>query len=186
MENRKVLNKFIKLENSKVYKVVPFLAIVLLAVVARLIPHPANFAPIGGLALFSGTHFKNKLAVLIPLLAMTVSDIFLGFHPTIVYVYISFTIIFLIGTKIKNKSFLRFVFASLFSSSIFFLVTNFGVWQTGTMYDKTLYGLLQSYIMGIPFFRNTALGDLFYTVSFFYGYEFLIRLKFKSSFVKTK
>ena len=75
-------------------------AIIILAVIARLIPHPPNFAPIGGLALFSGSHFKKKIALLIPLVAMLVSDLFLGFHNTIIYVYGSFFLTVLIGRLI--------------------------------------------------------------------------------------
>ncbi|MEK7177985.1 MAG: DUF6580 family putative transport protein [Patescibacteria group bacterium] len=154
---------------------VSIFAVILLAVVARLIPHAPNFAPIGGLALFSGANFKNKIALLIPLTAMFVSDIFLGFHKTIPYVYGSFIIIALIGGLIKNNKWQSIFVASLVSSVLFFLITNFGVWATGTMYQKNLSGLTQSYIMGLPFFRNTILSDLFYSFSFFYGYRFLLK-----------
>ena len=156
---------------------VSIFAIILLAVVARLIPHAPNFAPIGGLALFSGANFKNKIALLIPLSAMFISDIFLGFHKTVPYVYVSFIIIALIGGLIKNNKWQSLALASLTSSVLFFLITNLGVWATGTMYVKNLDGLLQSYAMGLPFFRNTVLSDLFYSFSFFYGYRFLPNLK---------
>lgn len=153
--------------------------IILLAVVARLIPHAPNFAPIGGLALFSGANFKNKIALLIPLTAMFISDIFLGFHKTIPYVYLSFIIIALIGGVIKNNKWQSLLKASLISSVLFFLITNFGVWATGTMYQKNLSGLIQCYGFGVPFFRNTLISDLFYTFSFFYGYKFLSNFVFK-------
>jgi len=174
MEDRKVLNQ----------KIISYGAIVLLAVVARLIPHAPNFAPIGGLALFSGANFKKKSALLIPLVAMFFSDIFLGFHKTIPYVYVSFVIIALIGGLIKNNKWQSLLKASLVSSVLFFLITNFGVWATGTMYQKNLSGLMQSYAFGIPFFRNTLISDLFYTFSFFYGYRFLSSFVFKKLFSK--
>mgnify|MGYP001565485225 CR=1 FL=1 len=158
---------------------ISILAIILLAVVARLIPHAPNFAPIGGLALFSGSNFKNKIALLIPLSAMFISDIFLGFHKTIPYVYANFIIIALIGGLIKNDKWQSLLKASLISSVLFFLITNFGVWATGTMYQKNLSGLIQCYGFGVPFFRNTLLSDLFYTFSFFYGYRFLSNFFFK-------
>lgn len=159
--------------------------VILLAVVTRLIPHAPNFAPIGGLALFSGSNFKNKIALLIPLSVMFISDIFLGFHKTIPYVYISFIIIALIGGLIKNDKWQSLLKASLISSFLFFLITNFGVWATGTMYQKNLSGLIQCYGFGVPFFRNTLLSDLFYTFSFFYGYRFLSSFVFKK-FVSLK
>ncbi|MEK9169423.1 MAG: DUF6580 family putative transport protein [Patescibacteria group bacterium] len=157
---------------------VAILAIILLAIFARLIPHAPNFAPIGGLALFSGSNFKNKIALLIPLVAMLISDIFLGFHSTIPYVYVSFIIIALIGSLIKNNKWQSLLLASLTSSVLFFLITNFGVWASFNMYPKTINGLMQSYVMGLPFFRNTVLSDLFYSFSFFYGYRFLSNFVF--------
>ncbi len=181
MEDRKILKRVDKLYKVlKVHKVVSYLAIILLAVVARLIPHPPNFAPIGGLALFSGANFKNKIALLIPLTTMFISDIFLGFHKTIPYVYVSFIIIALIGGLIKNNKWQSLVLASLTSSVLFFLITNFGVWATGVMYQKNINGLTQSYVMGLPFFRNTILSDLFYSFSFFYGYRFLSNINLKN------
>ncbi|MEK7495305.1 MAG: DUF6580 family putative transport protein [Patescibacteria group bacterium] len=157
---------------------VAILAIILLAIFARLIPHAPNFAPIGGLALFFGSNFKNKIALLIPLVAMLISDIFLGFHSTIPYVYVSFIIIALIGSLIKNNKWQSLLLASLTSSVLFFLITNFGVWVSFNMYPKTINGLMQSYVMGLPFFRNTVLSDLFYSFSFFYGYRFLSNFVF--------
>lgn len=168
----------------KTRKIIPYATIILLSVVARLIPHAPNFAPIGGLALFSGSHFKKKIALIIPLTAMFISDIFLGFHKTIPYVYASFIIITLIGRLIKNNKWQSLVLASLTTSILFFLITNFGVWATGTMYQKNVNGLLQSYVMGLPFFRNTILSDLFYSFSFFYGYRFLSSLNLKKLLVK--
>jgi len=166
MESRKILNK-----------VVPYAAIILLAVVARLLPHPPNFAPIGGLALFSGSHFKKKIALIIPILAMLLSDWFLGWHSTIIYVYFSFVVITLIGARLSQKpNFKSLALASFFSSILFFLVTNFGVWFAGGLYSKTISGLWQSYLMALPFFRNTILSDLFYTFSFFYGFEYIMIL----------
>ncbi|MFA6081240.1 MAG: DUF6580 family putative transport protein [Patescibacteria group bacterium] len=158
---------------------VSIFTIILLAVAARLIPHAPNFAPIGGLALFSGANYKNKIALFIPLTAMFISDIFLGFHKTIPYVYVSFIIISLIGGLIKNNKWQSLLKASLFSSILFFLITNFGVWATGSMYQKNLSGLIQCYGFGVPFFRNTLISDLFYTFSFFYGYKFLSNFVFK-------
>ncbi|MEK7109705.1 MAG: DUF6580 family putative transport protein [Patescibacteria group bacterium] len=178
MKMSKDKNSQFAIRNSSIF------LIILLAVVARLVPHSPNFAPIGGLALFSGANFKNKTALLIPLIAMFISDIFLGFHKTIPFVYLSFIIIALIGRSIKNNKWSSLAKASLVSSVLFFLITNFGVWATGTMYPKNLSGLTQSYVMGIPFFRNTIISDLFYSFSFFYGYRFLSSFNLKKLLAK--
>lgn len=164
MESRNIL---------KDKKLVAYFFIILLAVVARILPHPPNFAPVGGLALFSGANFKKKFSIFIPILAMVISDLFLGFHATIPYVYISFILIWFIGRLLKNTKWYSIFAASLGSSLLFFLVTNFGVWQTGSLYPKTVQGLYQCYIMGIPFFRNTLSSDLLYSYSFFYGFKYL-------------
>lgn len=164
------------MENRKVLKLIHKIGIILLAVVARLVPHAPNFSPIGGLALFSGSNFKSKFSFLIPILAMLISDIFLGFHKTIPYVYLSFIIIFFIGRNIKVNKWQNLLSASLVSSIIFFVITNFGVWAAGSMYQKNLQGLMQCYTLGVPFFRNTLISDLFYSFSFFYGYRFLSNL----------
>ncbi|KKP87140.1 MAG: hypothetical protein UR89_C0006G0016 [Candidatus Roizmanbacteria bacterium GW2011_GWA2_35_8] len=178
MENRKILNR----------KLLANILIILLAVFARLIPHAPNFTPIGGLAIFSGSHFKSKLAILIPLLSMIVSDLFLGFHKTIPYVYLSFIAIYFLGRLIKNEiTFNKTIIVSLSSSMLFFLVTNFGVWITGSIYQKSIFGLMQSYIMGLPFLRNTLISDLFYSLTFIYGYKYFFSvLKNKISRAKIK
>jgi len=164
------------MENRKTLKGIYKIGIILLAVVARLIPHAPNFSPIGGLALFSGANFKNKFNFLIPISAMLISDMFLGFHKTIPFVYLSFIIIYFIGKDMKFNKWQNLLSASLISSILFFIVTNFGVWLNFNMYPKTIDGLIQCYVMGIPFFRNTLLSDLFYSFSFFYGYRFLSNL----------
>lgn len=100
------------------------------------------------------------------------------FHSTTLFVYISFLISGLIGIFLRNKRNifstdgtkiakpLYLISASVIASTQFFLITNFGVWTTG-MYSRGLDGLLESYMMGLPFFKWTLLGDMFYTVTFF-------------------
>ncbi|MBI3984268.1 hypothetical protein HY346_03130 [Candidatus Microgenomates bacterium] len=146
--------------------------VVLLAALARLLPHLPNLTPIGGLALFGGAHLSRKSAYLLPLAAMFLSDLVLGFHSTMPYVYVSFVLAILIGRKIgKNPNAARLVAGVLGSAAVFYLVTNFGVWVSGSLYPKTLAGLGQSYVMALPFFRNSLTGDLVYSGVFFYGYQ---------------
>ena len=140
----------------------------LFAVLVRLIPHPPNFTPIIALALFGSTTFKNKwLGISLPILAMGISDLYLGFYSISIWVYGSFFLISLLGLywkKIQVKN----VFIS---SLIFFIITNFGVWLGG--YPKTIEGFLLCYTMAIPFFINSILGDLFfsYLLKFSFGYS---------------
>lgn len=151
----------------------PF-SVIVAAVLLRLVPHEPNVAPIGAMALFGGAYLSKKYALTLPILAMFVSDIFLGFHNTIGWVYGSFILTGLIGGLLRNRANPgNVLFASLSSSVLFYLITNFGVWFSGSMYPKDFSGLMQSYLMALPFFRNTLLGDLFYNGVFFGGYAIL-------------
>lgn len=144
---------------------------IIAAVILRLLPHLPNFAPIAAMALFGGTYLNKKYALIVPLAAMIISDIFIGFYnPWIMMsVYGSFLLIGLIGLYLKNhKTIPNIIGASLIGSVGFFLITNFAVWAVpGSFYPHTLQGLLNSYMMGLPFFRHTLMGDLFYTGAIF-------------------
>ena len=154
--------------------------IVLVAVLVRFLPHPANVAPIAAMALFGGAYLNKKYAVILPLAAMLISDCFLGFHKVMPFVYGSFLLASIIGIGLKNKIKVKNVLgASLLSSLIFYVITNFGVWLTSGMYQMNLLGLIKCYVLAIPFFRNTLVGDLFYTVMMFGGYEAVVKLSKK-------
>ncbi len=158
----------------------PFLVIFSAALI-RLLPHPPNFTPIAAMALFGGAYLNKKFAFSVPLGAMFISDIFLGFHSTMPYVYGSFILAGLIGLWLKkHKSAKNVLCSTLLSSILFFLITNFGVWAQG-WYPRNLSGLWESYVMGIPFFKNTVAGDLFYSGIFFGTYELVQLLVSKYS-----
>lgn len=153
---------------------VSLLVVILGAVFLRLIPHAPNVAPIAALALFSGAKIPGWKGVIIPLLAMIGSDLLLGFHSTIPYVYGSFVLISSIGSLLrKNESPVTIPIASLSGSVLFFIITNFGSWVTTTLYEKSITGLMKCYEMGFPFLRNTIVGDLLYTTVFFVGFAVL-------------
>ena len=140
---------------------------VLLAVVLRLIPHPPNFAPITALALFSGISFSNKyVGMLIPLTVMIISDVFLGFYSITPWVYGSFILINLYGVYCKQVNLKNILVSSL----IFFIVSNFGVWMLG--YPKTLEGFVACFVMAIPFFTYSIVGDVFYSYVLKYSFKY--------------
>ena len=144
--------------------------LILVATISRLIPHPPNFTPITAIALFSITKLDNKfLATLIPLLCLYLSDIFLGFFTINIFVYLSFTLISLLGYYIKKIN----LFSVLLSSLLFFIISNFGVWILG--YPKTFEGFFLCYFKAIPFFGYTILGDLFYCYSIKFVYNYFER-----------
>lgn len=139
--------------------------------ILRLLPHLPNFAPIAAMALFGGVYLNKKYAFGVPILALLISDYFIGFYNiwVMLSVYGSFFIIGLLGLWLrKHKTILNTGAITLSSSVIFFIVTNFVVWAAPpSMYSHNWQGLTQSYIMGLPFFRNTLLGDFFYVGAMF-------------------
>lgn len=158
--------------SNNIQKIIFFLAIIIVGVLLRLVPHLPNFTPIGAMALFGGMYMDKKFAFTLPLLALFLSDLFLGFHSTMPFVYVSFLLSGLIGLWIKkNRTGRRMVFGILSSSVLFFIITNYGVWLVSGLYQKTPQGLLQTFVMALPFFRNTIFGDLLYTTAFIMMYE---------------
>jgi hypothetical protein len=87
-------------------------------------------------------------------------------------VYGSFLLSGGIGLYVRNhKSVLSVAMGTVLASVLFFFITNFAVWYGTNMYTKNLAGLINCYIAGIPFYRNTLMGDLFFTGLFVGGYE---------------
>ena len=130
------------------------ISLILILALARLIPHPPNFTPIIAVAIMSSYFFKNiYLSFAVLLISMLLGDIFIGFYPHIFFVYLSLCLItfifFQINLKINYKS--LFIF-SFFGSLIFYLISNFGVWIAGNLYEKNLSGLMSCYFFAIPFF----------------------------------
>ena len=158
-------------------RILALLAAILTAAALRLIPHPPNFTPIGAMALFSGAYLGRKgLAFVAPLAAMLLSDAILGFHSGMPFVYASVALIVLIGSLVASRiTALTVVGAALASSVLFFIVTNFGTWLVSGMYPLTGAGLAACYVAAIPFFQNTAVGDLFYCAVLFGGFALLER-----------
>jgi hypothetical protein len=175
----------------KFTKVIIPILLIALGFTSRLLPHPANFAPIGAIALFAGMYLPKKWAIVLPLAVMFVSDIFIGFYSwqIMLAVYASFALVSVIGLVVRNnnhassagKKILNVFNGTLLGSILFFLITNGAVWMFGTMYIHNLSGLMQSYISAIPFFRNSLFGDLFYVGLMVGGFE---ALSFRASRVK--
>ena len=132
-------------------------SLIFFAILSRFQPHPPNFTPIAAIALLSTKGFTNRwLMFLIPIMSLFISDLFLGLHATIPFVYTSFVLITLLGSYVKKIN----ISAVLLSSTIFFLVSNFGVWLI--KYPISFEGIIECYTLALPFFLNTVLGDLFY------------------------
>jgi hypothetical protein len=159
------------------YYILPILIILVLSF-SRLIPHPSNFTPILAVGIFSGFYFKNFFqSFFIVIFSMFLGDLYLGFHNTMFFTYSSLSIAVLLGIYIKHFKFKEIFFTGVGSSVGFFIITNFGVWALSSMYEKSFGGLIQSYIMGLPFFHNTLLSTLLYLIALKIIIDFSIKTK---------
>ena len=146
--------------------------LIVAAGVSRLIKIAPNVTAMGAMALFAGANFRNKkLAYAVPLVTMLATDLIIGFHRIMIPVYISFVITVFIGTLIRErKSFLTIATGSLASSILFFLITNLPFWF-GDRYPWNFAGIMESYVLSLPFLRNALIGDLAFNAILFGGYE---------------
>ncbi len=152
-------------------------SIIAVLAIFRLLPHWPNVSPVAAMALFGGAYFADKrVAFIVPFLALFLSDLFLGLHNSMVFVYAGFALTVVIGFALKNRvTVTNTFFAAVAASVVFFLLTNFGSWLMSGLYVKSSAGLMQAYVAGIPFFQNSLLGNLAYTAIIFGGYWVLQR-----------
>lgn len=178
------------MKNSSIKpRLVFIVTVILFGAFMRLIPHWPNFTPIAAMALFGGAYLGRRfLAYAIPILALLLSDMIIGFHDSMLAVYMAFAITVTIGLLISQKvSAGKVLLASVSSSVIFFMVTNFAAWMGNPIYPQNFIGLAEAYVAGlvffndgsygISFFMNELLGGLFYNTIFF-GAFYFARLRF--------
>jgi len=143
--------------------------LIIAAAATRLIPHPPNVTPIAAMALLGGAEFSSKRAAfLVPLVALCLSDVVLGFYATAPVVYACFAFTVCLGFWVRGRrSAARIAVAAIASAVLFFVATNFAVWAAGTLYPRTGAGLAACYVAAIPFFRNLLAGNLIYSALLF-------------------
>ena len=159
--------------------------IILLIAGSRLIPHTENFVPVFAMILFAAVHFKNKFqAIAISVGALWFSDLYIknwgryaDYHNEFIlfsspFNYLAYILIALLSVRIfKNTITIQKVLGSSIGVGIvFFIVSNFGVWISGSLYPMTFDGLLTCYIAAIPFFRSTLTSNILFSFVLFGGY----------------
>lgn len=174
-------------KNNNIFIII---GIIIVAAFGRLIPHPLNFAPIGAMALFGGHYFEKKWqAFAVSAGSWWLSDLvlnnflynryFTGFtllSTSFITVAISLIIIILIAKLvIKKVTIFNVLSGSLMASLTFFLITNFGSYIE--LYPQNIIGLEAAYDAGIPYFKNTILGDLVYSAIIFGIYQLFFAQK---------
>ena len=158
-----------------------YLPIVLILILSfsRLIPHPPNFTPIIAVAIMSSYFFKNiYLSCATLLISMLLADAFIGFYSNMFFVYFSLLLILFIFHRISEKmNFKNLFICGCIGSLIFFIISNFGVWALGSPgvldlpYEKNLNGLVECYVLAIPFFGNTFLSTLIFSYPAIFIYK---------------
>jgi len=165
------------------------IGMIVLAAVARLLPHWPNFTPIGAMALFGASKLPRKwMAWVVPFAALYASDValnnifygqyyegfYLGFNT---WVYVGFAVSIMMGFGLlRNREFnwLRLGGVTLGSTAVFFLLTNFGAWLGSPVYPQTTAGLMAAFTAGLPFLLNSVAGNLFFAGVLFGGAQVVL------------
>ena len=163
--------------------IVLFIAIIFFG---RILPHPYNFTPLIAVTLLSSYSLSNRLlAIMIPLVGFWISDLFMNnyiyagyfadftvFNSGMIWTYGAIVLVALMGSSFLNKiSTGKVVLASLSGSTIFYLISNLGVWALSPMYAKSITGLIQCYSLALPFYGSSLIGDLLYSSVLFGAYQ---------------
>lgn len=136
--------------------------------------YPWNFSPIFAVALFGGAMYQSRGNVFaVPLLAMLAGDLGIwavtgkaewAFYSGQFVVYAAFTVCALFGLLLRSqRSWGRVTGAGIASCVSFFLITNFATWVGSTTYPQTFAGLLDCYIMGLPFLKNSLIATVLFS-----------------------
>jgi uncharacterized protein DUF6580 len=147
------------------------LLLMMLAVASRVLPHPWNFTPMIAIALFGGARLaRGWVAAAATIACLALGELAVGVFPYagMAWVYGSMIAIALMGRALQTRAgWAAPLVAALGAGLLFFLVTNFGFWAAGTLYARTLSGLVECYGAALPFYRNQLVGDLLFTGALF-------------------
>lgn len=160
--------------NKKLFTLV---AVIFAIALFRVLPHPPNVSPVAAMALLGGAYFTDKrMAFILPFLALILSDLIIGFHNSMIFVYAGFALTVGMGIWMQKKiTANRVAAATVASTLLFFIITNFGAWMMTGMYPMNAGGLMQAYAAGIPFLQNSLLGNLAFSAVMFGGFVLMQR-----------
>lgn len=161
------------------------MATILIAVLvaSRLIPHPANFTALVGVALFAGAFWRGTgMRFAIPLVAILITDIYFGFYPGMEWTYLGIAASVLMAPKIQASMF-NVGARALLASILFFVLSNVGVWWSSGLYTSDVIGLGQCFTAAIPFFQNTVVSGVVSALGLFSIYRLVVHEKGFEGFV---
>jgi hypothetical protein len=145
-----------------------------LALAVRFLPHAWHFTPLGAALLFFGSR-QPKKQIWIAVAVAAIADVLLTlyvYHLPLGWELVASTSYYVIALAIgtflrENADLVKVTGASLAGSIVFFLISNFATWVAYDMYPHTISGLATCYLMAIPFFRNTLIGDVAFALAMF-------------------
>ena len=157
------------------YKIV--LGVVIALSISRFIPHPPNFTSLIALSFYIPVAFGIRYIPVV-VIALSITDLIIGFHSTVLFTWGSVVLIGLLS-KYFDKSIIFRIFGALTGAVVFYSVTNFGVWLSG-YYGHSFQGLLNSYILAIPFFTYSLLSTFIFASLI----ETICKFKYDSLLIK--
>ena len=140
------------------YKI--FIATLILLASSRFLPHPPNFTNLIALSFYVPLLFGRKYIPLV-FFSFVITDLFIGFHKTIFFTWVAVIVIGYMSVYFNGiiKDRVKGIIASLI---VFYILSNFGVWLSG-IYTYNITGLINCYVMAIPFFGNTIISTIIYS-----------------------
>lgn len=168
-------------------------SLIVISVFSRVLPHPDNFTAVTAAALFGGAFFgRSIISAVLPLLSLYASDLVLNNtlystgtwqwgYAGMGYVYGAMAAAGLVGACLlkPNSGVGRVAGATVLGTLFFWLVSNLGVWQGSGMYAHTTDGLVQCYLMALPFLRNALFADLLFAQALFGIYHLVATRQLK-------
>lgn len=142
---------------------------------SRWLPHPPNMTPLVAISLWAGLFLGSRAwGAVLPLAAMLLVDIFIGFHTSMFFVYGSVLLISMAGGALGvEKGLARWGAGTFAGSALFFAVTNFGVWALDGLYPLTAQGLAQCFLAALPFWGNHLISDFGFSAVLYLTFHFI-------------
>ena len=118
-----------------------------------------NIETIMLVSILAGALLGGRWGIIVALAAVAASDAFKGNTSIMWFTWSAWAVVGLGGALLRRSNKASWMFAlkttglGVVGAIFFFLWTNFGVWATGWLYPLTAEGLVQSYVMGLPFLR---------------------------------
>ena len=157
--------------NKTVNNFLIFIGCVGIMFLFRVIPHPPNFTPVIALSLYL-PFFFGLWSIPFFILGFALTDYFIGFHTLLIWTWSSLALIGFLSQLAKGR--VTRVLLAFTGALIFFITSKFGVWLTSSFYTHDFHGLINCYILALPFFTNTLISTMLFAGLF----EFLFSSRF--------